>query len=530
MVAPLPHRNSIEYNGLHAGARDSNISAREKMKIKLAKQILTSIALALVLTAIVAAPVSAGLMVTNAKIVDSISPGESTTYTIKVTDNTSEPMNVGVAVKGLGNYITGPIEDLAAENDLSPYSARPFITASPTTFHLEAGQSQDVTVNVNVPANVGDGGRYADIFIYTIPSGGGQIGISAAVGAQAILTIKDSNLIITGKITSLDIPQAVSQQLLSATTTINNTGNYHYKIVCNGTVTNDQGQVVGVSWPTDTIYNLIPTFSRQVDIPLNISQELTPGTYNLSIEAYTQDGILLDTSYKTFVITDTYKPMPLTPLNIEFFNQGQLSVHQWSMAEDGTLMEVVDATSLDSTVSINILQGTKVTAEGGEPPEPITVTSLDSPPSPPTGYETIMAYNFSSNGITFAPKADITLTYSPSDIPKGISESQLSIQTFDEATLQWIPVESQVDTVAHTITFSTTHYSVYAIFSPPSANPTTIVGTETRTWIWIGIGVLWVVVIAASIVIMQRRRAATAQKHKHRGGRTPRPQAPRDNW
>jgi hypothetical protein len=141
-----------------------------------------------------------------------------------------------------------------------------------------------------------------------------------------------------------------------------------------------------------------------------------------------------------------------------------------------------------------------------------------------------MAFNFSSNGITFDPGADITFTYSPSDIPKGINESQLSIQTFDEATLQWIPVESQVDPVAHTITFSTKHFSVYAIFSPPSANPTATGGTDKRTWIWVGIGVLWVVVIAASIVIMQRRRAATAQKHKNRGGRTPRPQAPRDQW
>jgi P pilus assembly chaperone PapD len=485
------------------------------------------ITLALVLT--LASPVSAGLRVSNAKIQDSISPGQVKTYTMNVGDTTNESMDVAVEVRGLGNNITGSIGYLTAEDDISPYSARPFITATPTSFHLEPGQSQDVTVNVNVPANVGDGGRYADVFIYTLPSGGGQIGISVAVSAQAILTIEGSNLVRTGKITSLDIPQAVSQQLFSATTTINNTGNYHYKVVCNGTVTNDQGQVVGVSWPTDTIYNLIPTFSRQVAVPLNISQELTPGTYTLSIAAYTQDGILLDTSSKTFVITDTYKPMPLTPLNIEFFNQGQLSVHQWSMAEDGTLMEVVDATSLDSTVSINILQGTKVQGENGQPPPPITVTAMDQPPTPPENYSIAKAYEFNPSGVQFDQPAHVTLAYTDSEIPAGADASQLSIATFNETTRNWDPIESEVDTAAHTITFPVTHFSVYALLTPPASHAAAATGGKT-TWIWVGIGVLWVVVIAASIVIMQRRRAATAQKHKHRGSRTPRPQAPRDNW
>jgi P pilus assembly chaperone PapD len=487
------------------------------------KKATTSLLIALALILILASPVSAGLRVGGAKIQDSVSPGESVTYTMNVADNSSEPMDITVEVRGLGNYISGPIQALTAENDLSPYSARPFTTATPATFHLEPGQSQDVTVTLNVPANVGDGGRYADIFIYTLPSGGGQIAVSAAVSAQVLLTIEGSTPTISGDITSIDIPQAVSEQLLSATAVIKNTGNYHYKLVCNGTVKNSLGQVVGVSWPTDSVYNLIPTFSRQIAVPLNMSQELTPGTYNLSIDAYTQDGVWLDTDYKTFNITESYKPMPLNPLAIEFFEEGKLSVYQWVMAKDGTLMEKVEAASLTSDVSIDILQGTKVTGENGEPPAPITVTALDTPPSLPTGYETISAFEFSSEGVTFDPKADITLQYSSADIPEGVSETQLGIRTFNEDTERWSPVDSEIDTDANTITFPVTHFSIYAIFAPASAKPTTI-------WIWIGVGALWVVVIAASIIIMQRRRTATAQAHKNRGRRTPRAQGPRDNW
>jgi len=102
------------------------------------------IALALVL--ILTSPVSAGLKVMNAKIEDSVSPGESTSYTMSVTDNTSDPMDMAVEIRGLGNHLSGDAQALTEGNDLSPYSARQFTSASPAGFHLEPGQSQDVTV------------------------------------------------------------------------------------------------------------------------------------------------------------------------------------------------------------------------------------------------------------------------------------------------------------------------------------------------------------------------------------------------
>ena len=490
---------------------------------------LICLALAVAIAFLAAAPVYAGLAVTGAKIQDSIVSGATKTYNIYVTDNTSDPMDISIEIKGLGNDPSGPLKPLNAEEDNSSYSARAWVTASPSNFHLEQGKSQTVTVTVNVPNDIGDGGRYATIYIHDNPSGTSGVIFVTAIATQVILTIENSNLIITGDITSLDIPQAVSEQLLSATAVIQNTGNYHYKIACNGTVTNSQGQVVGVSWPTDSVYNLIPTFSRQIAVPLNISQELTAGTYTLDVAAYTQEGVLLDTASKTFVITDTYKPMPLNILSIEFFSAGQLTMHQWAMAEDGTLMEKVEASSLSSDVTIDILQGTKVTAEGGEPPAPITVTSMDEPPSPPENYSVAKAYEFNPSGIAFDQPAYITIGYSANEIPEGIDESQLSIATFNEDTLRWDPIESEIDTGANTITFPVTHFSVYALLTPPASGSGAVAGEKT-TWIWFGVGALWVVILASTIWIVQRRRAAAAQKHKHRGGRTPRPQAPRDEW
>ena len=498
------------------------------------KKTTTVLIIALALILVLTSPVLAGLRVTNPKIQDSVSPGGVKTYVMNVGNTTNQSMDITVEVMGLGNYITGTIRELTAKEDLSPYSARQFITATPASFHLEAGQSQAVTVTVNVPGDVGDGGRYADIFIYTAPSGGGSIGVSVAVSAQVLLTIENSNLIITGDITSIDIPQAVSEQLFSATATINNTGNYHYKVTCNGTVTNDQGRVVGTVWQTNTNspYNLIPTFSQRVAIPLNISEELQPGTYYLTIEADTRDGIPLDTRTTTFVLTGSYKPMLLTPLTVEFWDQGKLSIYQWSMAQDGTLMEDVNAASLTQNVEIHIDQGTKVEGESGGSPAPISVTTMDQPPTPPVNYIVSKAYEFNPSGITFDHPAYITLGYTAKDIPNGVNESQLQVATFDIETLQWVFLESEIDTDANTITFSTTHFSIFAIVSPPGQGSTTALGIDKQTWIWIGVGALWVIVLILAIGMIERRRSQVSHKDKNRRRqrRGSKPQAPRDEW
>ena len=495
------------------------------------KKATTGVVIAVALLLILTAPVSAGLRVGGAKIEASISPGQMNTYTMNVGNTTSEPMDIAVDVRGLGNQISGVLEALPAQNDSSPYSARQFVTASPASFHLEPGQSQDVTVTVNVPSPVGDGGRYADVFIYTIPSGGGQVAISIAVSAQVLLTIDGSNLVRTGTIMSVDVPQPQSEQLFATTATIMNTGNYHYKVTFNGTVTNDQDRVVGTVWQTNSPYNLIPTFSQQIAVPLNISEELSPGTYYLTTEAYTEGGILLDTRTTTFILTGSYKPMPLTPLIIEFWDQGKLSIYQKSMAQDGTLMEDVNATSLTQNIEITIAQGTKVEGEGGEAPAPISVTTMDQPPTPPVNYSVSKSYEFNPEGIKFSNGAAyVTFGYTANDIPTGVDESQLKVANFDTETLQWVFMESQIDTNANTITFPTTHFSIFAIVSPLGQGSTAL-GIAKSTWIWIGIGVLCVVIIAFSINTLQRRRVEVSHKHDERRRRSRRPQGPRnDRW
>ena len=482
------------------------------MRLKFTKHILIGLALALALTAIVAAPVLAGLRVTNANIQESVSAGQVITDVINVGDTTDKPMDVAVDVDGLGNYLSGSVMNVDPGNDVSPYTARTFVTASPTSFHLEPGQSQNVNVTVSVPSDVGDGGRYAVILIRTIPPSGSGVVVTLAVAAQVMLTIQGST-ITTGHISSLNLSTPQSEQLFSIAAIVNNTGNYHYKLALSGNVKDNLGQVVGTAWQTNSIYNLIPTFAQQVDVPFNISQELAPGVYTAEVDAYTTDGVFLDSMTLEFALTSTYKPMPVKTLSVEFWDTGRSPSMQWAIAADGTLMQTVSASSLNSTATITIAQGTKVKDSTGQAATSISVTLIDPPP--PAGYTMISAYNFQPGDITFDPKADITLEYTLAQLPKGVSAANLKIGYFDQTTLKWTILndsEVNINPNTHKITFATTHTGIYAIVAPPLPKTATILGLAKTTWIWIGIGFLWIIVVILILLIMSRLKRKKSKK------------------
>ena len=477
------------------------------MKAKIPKQILIGLVLALALTAIVAAPVYAGLAVTGAKIQDSLTAGSVKSYVISVADTTTEPMDIGVEIKGFGNYLSGAVKPIDAEEDISPYTAREWVTASPSSFHLEPGQSQAVTITVNVPNYIGDGGRYAIIYIHNNPSGSGVVFVSA-IATQVILTIGGSNPIISGDITSLNLAEPNSEQPFAIAATVSNTGNYHYKLTFNGTIKDNLGQEVGSAYQSDSMFTLIPTYSQQANVFFNISQELVPGIYTAEIVAYTSEGIFLGSSTLPFALTQNYKPVPLTHIQVDFWDIKSGRV--WEMGTDGTLLEDLTASSLTSTVTISIAQGARVYDSNGQAAASISVTLMDPAPPPPTGYRMISAFKFLPGDITFDPKADITLEYTAAQLSKGISEANLKVARFDQDTLQWTILgddELQVNPGTNKITFSTKQSGIYAIVAPPSST-----GLAKTTWIWIGVGLVWIIVVILIMLIMSKMKRKKSKK------------------
>ncbi|MDP2728459.1 MAG: hypothetical protein Q8P59_13075 [Dehalococcoidia bacterium] len=77
-------------------------------------------------------------------------------------------------------------------------------------------------------------------------------------------------------------------------------------------------------------------------------------------------------------------------------------------------------------------------------------------------YTSITAVATSSGAkvTTFQQPVTITIAYSPATLG-STPESSLQVSYYDEATGSWIALPSVVDTVNHTVSAQTTHFSVY---------------------------------------------------------------------
>jgi len=271
-------------------------------------RVLIGLVVALCLLFVFVQPVFAGLKVTGAVIEATVVPGSKTTYRVNVADTQDTPMDVIVELKGYGEAQTG-IGILDPAQDNSPYSARQFLTVSPDSLHLEPGQSQDITVTANVPAGVGDGGRYAIVYIHTVPPQGSVSANIAAVAVRVLLAMGGSHLIKSGEISQIQLTQADPGQPLKITAALRNTGNYHYKISATGQVKNSKGKVVATSLPEQGVLPLLPSYSSQISLSFD-SKSLTQGSFRAEIEVKADDGTIAAQVTYPFTLGE---PWPLPP-------------------------------------------------------------------------------------------------------------------------------------------------------------------------------------------------------------------------
>lgn len=94
----------------------------------------------------------------------------------------------------------------------------------------------------------------------------------------------------------------------------------------------------------------------------------------------------------------------------------------------------------------------------------------------------------SVSGLNFEQAVDVTLSYSVTNI-KGINEDLLDVYYYDETKKAWIPMKGTVDQDKNTITFTTSHFSKYAVMTraekkvstQPKPEPLPTTGAEKFT-------------------------------------------------
>ena len=429
-----------------------------------------------------------GMTVSNAVVLANVSPGQTFSQEMTISIGNADPAtNISVQVYGVQQSPEGGYILLNASQDTGPYSARPFVTVDSSSFHLEPGGSYDLAVTIQIPQDVGDGGRYAIVNIATEPVAGAGVNIVTAVNVPVYLTIQGSQLINQGEITAFTVGEATSGQPVNISTTFQNTGNHHFKIKGEVTVKNAQGQTVGnISIPV-TVSSLLPGALKQLKAAFVPNGELAQGTYTVSAKVMLEDGTILDEASTTFTVETAYVPPP---------GVGNITLTP-SLAS--TL------TSADGKISIYFPQGAVLA--------PVNV-SLQSYPvdqiaALPSG---VIAAGpcFQVSGLSglLAQNATVTVKYTADDLAKaGGDVSRLVLARWDVGSSQWTILKTNADEAAMTLSASSNQMSTWAVVvGSPAAPAATKAKASSVLPIAAIVGVIVLVLMIVVIIFLAWRR------------------------
>ena len=425
------------------------------------------------------AAAGSGLRVSGAILVTDVSPGEVLTHTMSIgsTDG-SAAMDISVQVGGAGQSLDGSYQVLTDAADTSAYSARQFITLDKSSFRVDPGHSQDVVATIRIPEDVGAGGRYAIINVSSQPTGGGPVGVATAVNIPIYLTIKDSQIVHEGKITELATGEVVSRQPIDILTTFQNTGNHHFKVGGQVTVSNAQGQVLEVISTLVAGSSVLPTQLRQMEATFIPLEELPVGTYSMQSQVMLEDGTVIDEANGSFEIDEPYTP-PTPAASITL-----------------TPSDAATLQTSDGKISISFPKGSVV--------EQVKVAIQSYPseqlPDPPLGSALGTTY-FRVQGLSalLVKEASMTVKYSSADLSLAQGDaSRLRLARWDEDQNEWSLLKTKVG--QEVMALSTKTDRVGGVWAVMVAPPT---GTN---WVPIWGAVAGVIVIGLLVYLLVLRR------------------------
>ncbi len=250
----------------------------------------------------------AALRVEPAFIDQQVAVGENSLQSIAVRNTGDSPLEMKVAIKGYGQSMSGMTQPL--DNDNSLFTIADHVVATPNEFSLQPGETGYVDVTVDIPEG-SIGGKYATVYIYSIPPAEEIMGISEAVVVGLRLVVTPSRLSRSGRIDSTIPTEVLSGNPIPVVMTFTNTGNVHYRITGKITIKDDQGNVLFTSDPAAS-YNILPSYSQRLEFTWTPNTELPPAVFTIEAEATPQDGGEPVTFVDTFELTETYYAAPET--------------------------------------------------------------------------------------------------------------------------------------------------------------------------------------------------------------------------
>jgi hypothetical protein len=431
---------------------------------------------------------SSGLSVSGAKVDTDVSPGEYIhTMTVSIGDE-SPPTNISVEVNGFAQQLNGALQSIPLTKDSSVYSISHSINLNTERFHLEPGESKKVEAKFQIPPDIGDGGRYAVIRMYTSPEGNGTTNIVSAVAIPIYLTIKDSQLIHNAKISEVTTGELASGKPVDVYTTFQNTGNHHFKAKGEVTVSDASGRVLDTLYTTLTPSSIIPTMFRQLKASFVPEGELPIGVYTIKSKVMMEDGTLLNEATGSFEIKAPYVPPPPA---------AEITLKPSSAATLNTS---------DGRIFINFPQGAVL----GEAQLSLQSFPPEQLPAPPAGSK-LGTTCFRVDGLNglLTKEAKISVRYSSADLERAEGDaSRLQLARWDEASNSWMVFKTIVDEDAMTLTTTTNQFSLWAVIIGSPSSPS----APFNPVLYAVIGGIAGIIIAGLILGTMRRKKVAGSK------------------
>jgi hypothetical protein len=139
----------------------------------------------------------------------------------------------------------------------------------------------------------------------------------------------------------------------------------------------------------------------------------------------------------------------------------------------------IDVTILDNqsksingagNINVKITPGTTAVDDNGKSVTDITVKSVDAASLPITKSmpknTILLAYEFGPDGTTFSDLITVTCTYNTAALPPWTNPAKILVAVYSPVTGKFTTMSCTVDTINHTVTFSTDHFSYYLLMVP----------------------------------------------------------------
>jgi hypothetical protein len=226
-----------------------------------------------------------------------------TTVTAKMTVRAAAKLSVTISPLGLGQGTDGNMTSIPADLDTGGFSARTMVTSSPESLQMQPGDQVTVNVAITVPANVGQGSRYAILNITGLPpspTGSANVGFGVQLGVSAIVHISDTPQVKAGEIKGITIGQSLPGQALPVLAPFLNTGNTHYgaipnEFVATAILQDASGAQIGSATANGNNVSILPSYIRDLNLAMVPTKALVDGAkYHLEVGVGLKDGTFLD--------------------------------------------------------------------------------------------------------------------------------------------------------------------------------------------------------------------------------------------